>query len=68
MGWPSSPIDGILNNRWLKCKDGKELLALQASKEPLWGLLYILEEGCIILGRKYSNGRDKALRVTRCAR
>jgi hypothetical protein len=40
------PINEILNSRWLKCKDGKELLALQASgKEPLQGLLYVLEEG-----------------------
>ena len=64
MGWPSPPIDGILNDRWLKRKDRKELLALQASEETLWGLLYVLKEGCIILGRKYSNDCDKALRVT----
>jgi hypothetical protein len=64
-----STIDQILNDRRLKGKNGKELLASQTSEEePLECLLCILKEGCIILGRRYGNGYDKALRVTGCAR
>jgi len=47
----------------------KELLASQSSEEePLECLLRILKEGCVILGRRYGNKCDKALRVTRHAR
>jgi hypothetical protein len=64
-----SIIDQILNDRRLKGKNGKELLALQTSEEePLECLLHILKKEHIILERRYGNGYDKALRVTRCAR
>jgi hypothetical protein len=64
-----STLDRILNNRRLEGKDWKELLATQASEEkPLDCLLCVLEEGHIVLGRRYGNGCDKALRVTRRAR
>jgi len=64
-----STIDQILNDRRLEGKNRKELLASQTSKEePLECLLCILKKGHIILERRYGNGCNKALRVTRHAR
>ncbi len=36
---------------------------MASEKEPLECLLYILEEGRIILGRKNSNGRVKIVEI-----
>ena len=61
--------DSDMKDRRLEGENGKELLALQTSEDQrLECLLRIFKEGCIVLGRRYGNSCDEALRVTRRAR